>query len=178
MTVDHDNPLAPAAPGADARPLRDVVYVVDAVFRLQQAIAKIGAMRLRPWKMSLSGYAAMKVLERQPRLSLAQLSRRCFVKPQTMIRIVAELERRGYVLRGPNEESERAISLILTPEGAATLTDMAREVDKIESTIQHAVSDEDVLQLNATLRSCAILVEGEIKDMEKKARTNGTQPRS
>ena len=95
-----------------------------------------------------------------------------------MIRIVAELERRGYVLRGPNEESERAISLILTPEGAATLTDMAREVDKIESTMQHAVGADDVLQLDATLRSCAILVEGEIKDMEKKARTNGTQPRS
>ena len=148
-------------------PLDDYVYVVDAVFRLERAIAKIGSMRLRHWNMTLSGYAALRVLDRQPRLSLAQLSRRCFVKPQSMIRIVAELERRGHVLRGPNEDSERAISLTLTPEGIATLKDMAVEVEKIGSTIKRALDDEDTRSLNVMLRDCAVLVENEIKGMER-----------
>ena len=71
-------------------------YLTDAVTRLERAVANVGAMRLKPWNMTLSGYAAMKILDRQPDLSLAQLSRRCFVKSQTMTRIVSELERRGW----------------------------------------------------------------------------------
>ena len=54
-----------------------VVYLSDAVSRLERAVARIGSLRLRPWHMTLSGYAAMRVLEGQPDLSLAQVSRRC-----------------------------------------------------------------------------------------------------
>lgn len=139
-------------------------YLTDAVTRLERAVANIGAMRLKPWRMTLSGYAALKILERQPNLSLAQLSRRCFVKPQTMTRIVAELERREWVDRSPHPESERAMSLALTPAGRASLAEMAAEVDKIESTLEAMLEPGQFPQLVATLRRCAVAVETEIKE--------------
>ena len=140
-------------------------YVTDAVFRLERAVANIGALRLKPWRVSLSGYAAMKILERQPNLSLAQLSRRCYVKPQTMIRIVGEMERRGWIERGVNPDSERAIALALTPAGQASLAEMATEVDAIESTLGAVVGPDAVSPLVAVLRDCAVAVEAEIKQV-------------
>ncbi|MDH6523343.1 DNA-binding MarR family transcriptional regulator [Streptomyces sp. SAI-135] len=145
-------------------------YLTDAVTRLERAVANIGALRLKPWRMTLSGYAALKILERQPHVSLAQLSRRCFVKSQTMTRIVAELERREWVERSPHPESERAISLALTPAGRASLAEMAAEVDKIESTLGAELEPGQFPELVATLRRCAVAVEAEIKDARRAAR--------
>lgn len=142
-------------------------YLTDAVTRLERAVANIGAMRLKPWRMTLSGYAALKILERQPNLSLAQLSRRCFVQPQTMTRIVAELERREWVDRSPHPESERAISLTLTPAGRANLAEMAAEVDKIESTLTGMVGPDHFPELVGVLRGCAAAVEQEIKELRR-----------
>jgi DNA-binding MarR family transcriptional regulator len=142
-------------------------YLTDAVTRLERAVANIGAMRLKPWRMTLSGYAALKILERQPNLSLAQLSRRCFVKSQTMTRIVADLERRNWVERSPHPESERAISLALTPAGRASLGEMAAEVDKIEATLAGMLEPGQSPEMIAALRRCAVAVEAEIKDARK-----------
>lgn len=161
-----------STPSAPPPPLEEVTYLVDAIFRLERAVATIGTMRLRPWKMTLSSYAALRVLEHQPNLSLAQLSRRCFVKPQTMTRIVSELERRGYVHRGAAEESERAMALTLTDLGRKTLHQMSAEVNQIQSTLEETLSPKEVKQLNAMLRRCAVQVEREIKEAQTAHRRN------
>jgi DNA-binding MarR family transcriptional regulator len=148
-----------------------VEYLTDAVMRLERAVASIGAMRLKPWRMTLSSYAALKILERQPRLSLAQLSRRCFVRSQTMTRIVTELERRGWVERSPHPDSERAISLKLTPAGSASLAEMSAEVDTIESTLGGLLGRDQFPELIAILRTCAAAVEAEIKDLRQAERS-------
>jgi DNA-binding MarR family transcriptional regulator len=154
--------------GGRPRPeLQEVTYLVDAIFRLERAVGSIGTMRLRPWNMTLSSFAALRVLEHQPNLSLAQLSRRCFVKPQTMTRMVAELERRGYVHRGAAEESERAMALTLTELGRSAVREMSAEVDKVQATLEQALTPVEVTELNAMLRRCAVLVESEIKDAQK-----------
>jgi DNA-binding MarR family transcriptional regulator len=144
-------------------------YLTDAVTRLERAVANVGAMRLRPWNMTLSGYAAMKILDRQPDLSLAQLSRRCFVRSQTMTRIVSELERRGWVQRSPHPESERAMSLTLTDEGRSNLAQMAAEVDEVESTLGAVLAPGQLPELAATLRRCAVAVEDEIAALRRRS---------
>lgn len=161
-----------APKAAEGAQLEEVTYLVDAIFRLERAVGTIGTMRLRRWNMTLSSFAALGVLDRQPNLSLAQLSRRCYVKPQTMTRIVAEFERRGYVHRGPAEESERAMALTLTDLGAELVREMSSEVDKVQATLEEALSPEEVTALNAMLRRCAVLVESEIKDTQKAHRRN------
>ena len=140
----------------------EMTLLVDAVFRLERAVARIGAMRLQPWKMTLSGYAAMRVIERRPNLSLAQLSRRCFVKSQTMTRIVANLGDAGYVERTVSPGNERAMSLTLTDRGREVLRAMDVEVLKINETLSKNLAGEDRARLVKLLRSAAVDVEQEI----------------
>ena len=143
----------------------DATYLTDAVFRLERALSRIGNKRLERWNLSLSGYAALKILQTRPDLSLAQLSRRCFVRPQTMTRIVTQLEERGYVRRRPHPESDRAIALALTDAGRATIADMDSEVLKINETLTRELDDDGVAFLDGTLRRCAIAVETELRDI-------------
>ncbi|MFO6453040.1 MULTISPECIES: MarR family winged helix-turn-helix transcriptional regulator [unclassified Aeromicrobium] len=145
-------------------------YVVDAVVRLERAVARIGNLRLQQWNMTLSSYTALRIIASRPHLSLAQLSRRCFVRPQTMTRIVSQLERRGFVVRDPNPESERALSLRATEEGFAALALMDPEVNRINSTITQVLSDAQIADLDSMLRDCARQVEGEISDLSRKER--------
>jgi DNA-binding MarR family transcriptional regulator len=164
-------PVRPASPDGsedgDEETPDELSYLLDGLFRLERAVTRIGTLRLTPWKLSLSGYAAMRIIESRPRLSLAQLSRRCFVRPQTMTRIVSTLLDRGLVVRTANPDSERAMSLTLTPEGVATLREMDAEVLKINDSFARALGDDDRQELVRMLRTAAILVEGELRDLER-----------
>ncbi|EME22604.1 MarR family winged helix-turn-helix transcriptional regulator [Rhodococcus triatomae] len=143
----------------------DAIYLTDAVVRLERAIGRIGNKRLAPWNLSLSGYAALKILQTRTDLSLAQLSRRCFVRSQTMTRIVTQLEERGYVSRRPHPESERAIALALTDLGRTAIEDMDAEVLKINETLTRELDADGVAFLESALRRCAVAVEAELRDM-------------
>ncbi|GLY86098.1 MarR family transcriptional regulator [Actinoallomurus iriomotensis] len=144
----------------------EMTLLVDAVFRLERAISRIGAMRLRPWRMTLSGYAALHVIEARPNLSLAQLSRRCFVRPQTMTRIVSNLNDAGYVKRKISPGNERAMSLTLTARGRKVLREMDVEVLKINETLGQNLPSEERAKMISLLRSSAVAVEQEIAVFE------------
>ncbi|MBO3679878.1 MarR family winged helix-turn-helix transcriptional regulator [Streptomyces sp. NEAU-YJ-81] len=139
--------------------------MIDAVFRFERAVTRIGNTRLRPWKMTLSSYTALRILANQPHLSLAQLSRRCYVRPQTMTRLVTQLENRGFVARDAHPESERALSLRVTEEGLAALAEMSNEVLKISDTLNATLGRDDVVAADDRLRQAAVVVENELRDM-------------
>ncbi len=145
--------------------MEPATYVVDAVVRLYRAVHQIGNLRLRRWDLSLSSYTALRIMANRPDLTLAQLSRRSFVRPQTMTRMVSELERRGFVERHPRPESERALSLRVTELGLAVLVDMDAQVNKINATITQVLDGAEIIQLDTMLRQCALLVEAEIKEV-------------
>jgi DNA-binding MarR family transcriptional regulator len=144
----------------------EMTLLVDSVFRLERAVARIGAMRLKPWRMTLSSYAALRVIERRPQLSLAQLSRRCFVKPQTMTRIVSNLSDAGYVKRTISSGNERAMSLSLTARGRRVLREMDAEVLKINETLSQNLPSEERAKLITLLRASAVAVEQEAVTFE------------
>lgn len=137
-------------------------YLLDAVVRLMRGAHQTGNVRLRPWNITLSSYAALRVIADQPNLTLAQLSRRNFVRPQTMTRIVSELVKRGWIERRTRADDERAMALSLTEQGRTALHQMAKEVDKINETIRRVLADDQIEQVNALLRSCARQVETEL----------------
>jgi len=139
--------------------------MIDAVFRFERAVTRIGNTRLRPWKMTLSSYTALRILANQPHLSLAQLSRRCYARPQTMTRIVTQLENRGFVARDAHPESERALSLRVTEAGLAALAEMSNEVLKISDTLNATLGRDDVVAADGRLRQAAVVVENELRDM-------------
>lgn len=138
-------------------------YVADAATRLHRAVVHTGNARLRPWNISLSSYAALRVMEARPDLTLAQLSLRCFVRPQTMTRMVAQLERRGWVERARHPSDDRALSLRLSKQGCAALHDMDREAKKINETIGQALTPAEIDTLNELLRRCANAVEDALR---------------
>ncbi|MFB7085718.1 MarR family winged helix-turn-helix transcriptional regulator [Streptomyces sp. NPDC056296] len=162
-----DSSRETATPDGAAAPdhLDSTSLMMDAVFRLERAVVRLQNQRLRSWNMTLSGYAALRVLADRPELSLAQLARRCHVRPQTMARIVANLEERGLMERSPHPESERAISLMLTPEGQTTLSGMTQEISKISADLGDVLTDKQAAELNNTLRACASTLESRLRHL-------------
>lgn len=142
--------------------------MIDAVFRFERAVTRIGNTRLRPWKMTLSSYTALRILANQPHLSLAQLSRRCYARPQTMTRIVTQLENRGFVARDAHPESERALSLQVTEAGMTALGEMSDEVLKISGTLNTMLGRDDIVAADRRLREAALAVENELRDMDRR----------
>lgn len=139
--------------------------LIDATVRFERAVTRVGNARLRPWKLTLSGYTALRILANRPHLTLAQLARRCYVQPQTMTRIVTELEKRGFVARSAHPESERALSLQVTEAGLAALDEMGGEVLKISDTLNATLGLDDIVAADRHLRQAALVVENELKEM-------------
>ncbi len=170
MTMESENNMsdqtAKSAAPASEWPMDRASSVTDAVVRLERAIVKIGNQRLRPWDLTLSSYTALRVTANRPNLSLAQLSRRCYVRSQTMTRIVTGLEERGFLERVANPDSLRALSLQITAAGAAALAEMDTEVNKINDTITQVFDLDQIEALDRMLRTCAQMVEAEIDKPE------------
>jgi DNA-binding MarR family transcriptional regulator len=156
-------------------PITPASFLLDAVTRLNRATVQIGNERLRPWKFTLSSYVALRVIADQPHLTLTQLSRRCFARPQTMTRMVTELQRRGFVERAGRPGDERAMSLTLTTGGRDVLIQMEPVVNKINDTIAAVLTAEQIVEVDDLLRGCAHAVERDIAAAAgaKKTSANG-----
>ncbi|MDQ2849253.1 MAG: MarR family transcriptional regulator [Actinomycetota bacterium] len=139
-------------------------YLLDAVTRVHRATVHIGNLRLASWDLTLPSYSAMRVIAAHPELSLGQLSRRCFVRPQTMTRIVTQLESRGYVARRSRPSDARAIALDITVEGRALLAEVDPTVRQINTTIQDLLGNKEIESIDAQLRRCVDALEGGIAE--------------
>lgn len=141
--------------------------LIDAVFRFERAVSRIGNNRLRPWNITLTGYSALRILAAQPHLTLAQLARRCYVRPQTLTRIVSTLAERGWVSRGAHPESERALSLQVTEDGRVALEEMGAEVLRISATLNATLGTDGITAADRQLRQAVLAVEDELREMDR-----------
>jgi DNA-binding MarR family transcriptional regulator len=108
------------AAGADTRaPEASLIYIVG---RVHQGIRREMRRRLAPWNLSVQEYTALAVLGARPGLSNAQLARRALVTPQSMIEILAKLERRALVARREDPAHRRILRAELTTEGRELLS--------------------------------------------------------
>ena len=111
---DHDSP--------------SLVYVVGRVHqgvKLRKALA--------PWGLSLPELTTLSVLRTRPGLSNAQLSRRALITPQSMNEVIAELERRGLVLRTVDPSHGRILRAHLTPDGEQLVAEVDPVVEGLQS---------------------------------------------
>jgi DNA-binding MarR family transcriptional regulator len=100
-------------------PEASLIYIVG---RLHQGIRREMRRRLAPWKLSVQEYTALAVLGARPGLSNAQLARRALVTPQSMIEILAKLERRELVARHEDPAHRRILRAQLTAQGRKLLS--------------------------------------------------------
>jgi DNA-binding MarR family transcriptional regulator len=99
-------------------------------------------------------YTALSVLERNPGISSAQLSRRSFVTAQAGNEMVAILERKGLIERQPSPTHQRIRLVYLTAAGAGLLDSCDAEVDALEARMLRGVDAAARRQLRAGLELC------------------------
>lgn len=105
-------------------------YIVG---RLDRALRAELEHRLTPLGLSRPQYTALSVLRRRAGLSNAQLARRSYVTPQTMIEVTKSLERAGYIERTHSPSHGRVLESRLTPAGLAKLEACDTAVDTMEA---------------------------------------------
>src|ERR1700683_1809019 len=99
--------------------------------RAQQALRSRMDQVLERKGLTTSQYSVLSWLERQPGIYSAALSRRSFVTPQTMIRIVENLETLGLIRREPHPTHGRILMASLTAVGASVVTSCHAKVNGV-----------------------------------------------
>ena len=114
---------------------------------------------LRGVGLTTPQYAALAVLEGEAGLSGAELARRCFVTPQNMNGIVANLEGAGLLERRRHPGHGRVLQAYLTEDGGRILSRAHALVEKIEGRMLADLAAEDRGRLLGMLRGCADALE-------------------
>lgn len=97
--------------------------------------------------LTTSRYAALSVLEERGPMTNAELARRCFVSPQTMIRIVADLHDAGLVDRTTNPQNRRERLVALTGDAEERLVGAHSVVGAIEDRLLEGMTAQRVAEL-------------------------------
>jgi DNA-binding MarR family transcriptional regulator len=123
--------------------------------RAQQAVRNALDPALAQSGLTAAQYAVLYNLARHDGASSADLARLSFVTPQTMARIVADLERKGLLTRTPSPQHGRVFQAHLTTTGARLLGDAQRHIDSIHVQMLEGMSDAQRRQLAAALTRIA-----------------------
>jgi DNA-binding MarR family transcriptional regulator len=135
---------------ADAAREPRLSYVIG---RLDRAVRRHLTERLAELGVSLPEYTALSVLRRGGGLSNAQLSRRVLVTPQSAIKVVATLERKGLIERQPDPDHARILRALITKEGHAVLDACDRVADEMEARMLEGLSASEREELTGALRT-------------------------
>ncbi|WP_034609158.1 MarR family winged helix-turn-helix transcriptional regulator [Cellulomonas sp. URHD0024] len=105
--------------------------------------------RLAAWDLNHASLPVLVHLSRSP-LSQRELAAACAVTEQTMSRVVARMERTGYVTRTPHAQDRRRLVLSITDEGRAALA-MASDREPAETMVTRGLTDDEVTELRRLL---------------------------
>jgi DNA-binding MarR family transcriptional regulator len=126
-------------------------YVIG---RLDHAIRRHLSEHLTQLGVTLPEYTALSVLRRGGELSNAQLSRRVLVTPQSAIKVITGLERKGLIERQPDPDHGRILRARITKEGGALLDACDRVADAMEADMLEGLSAKEREQLSSALKTC------------------------
>ena len=103
-------------------------------------------------EVTMSQYAVLFNLSRHPGASSAELARLSFVTPQTMIRLIQALERKGLVVRARSSESSRVLEAQVTSKGAGVLRVAQHTVEAVYSRMLDGIREDQLEGLTSSLR--------------------------
>jgi len=124
--------------------------------RVQAALRGRMDEELGPQGLTGPQYAVLSALEREPGLSNAELARRAFVTPQTMVRIVENLEARGLLVRHAHPSHGRLLPASLTRRGERLVAAGHAGVGEVERRMLASLAEEERRQLLDLLLRCAV----------------------
>ena len=126
------------------------------VKRVQVALRSAMDRALLSEDLTTPQYAVLSALQKAPGLSNAELARRSFVTPQTMIRIVASLEDKGLVTRVAHPSHGRILEASLTAAGEKTVNACHQRVKRVENRMEGDLSETERRTLADLLERCAV----------------------
>lgn len=99
-------------------------------------------------------YSTLSNLERSPGSSSAELARLAFVTPQTMMRILDNLEAAGFISRAPHPDHGRILVTSLTAAGRKVVTACHGEIDEVEQQMLQGLNPKERGALQDLLLRC------------------------
>ncbi len=127
----------------------------DAIRKSQHLLRLETDNALRGIGLTAPQYFVLAALAAQSGLSGAALARRCFVTPQTMTGIIANLAASGLVAREPDPEHGRVIQTSLTPGGVDLLQKARVAVERVEADMLRDIDPVEREALSDLLLQCA-----------------------
>lgn len=119
---------------------------------LRMSVMRLGR-RLRSQRsdstLTLTQLATLSTLDRHGPLSPGELAAQERVQPPSMTRVIAGLEERGLVVRGPHLTDRRQVLVSVSPAGKALLREDRRQRDAWLSRRLHELSPEELGLLRA-----------------------------
>lgn len=131
---------------------RRVGYVLK---RVQAALRAQTDAALERYGVTTPQYAALSALDHEPGLSSAELARRSFVTPQTMIKIVENLEEAGLLTREQHPSHGRVLQAVLTSKGRRVVAACHASMGKVEARMLGRIRTSERSQLLDMLERCA-----------------------
>jgi len=128
-----------------------ISYVVA---RLERAVRRALAERLRPTGLTVPQYTTLSVLRSRSGLSNTQLARRSYITPQTMSEVIVALEEKGLVERTPDPSHKRILRITVTRKGRGLMERCDAAVNEMEEQMLAELSEQDSAELLRALRSC------------------------
>jgi len=138
-----------------------VSYVIA---RLDRAIRRQIADMVAPHGLTATQYTALSVLRMGKGLSNAQLARRSYVTPQSMIEMLGTLEAKGLIVRSPAPDHGRILRTELTAKGRRLLSRCDEALDRIETDMTRELSAEELQSFEYMLRSCVHMLHAGLTD--------------
>lgn len=126
------------------------------VKRVQVALRVAMDRALESDGLTTPQYAVLSALQKAPGLSNAELARRAFVTPQTMIRIVSSLEERGLVTRVEHPSHGRILETRLAAAGQKAVNACHQRVKRVENRMEGDLSETERRTLVDLLERCAV----------------------
>jgi DNA-binding MarR family transcriptional regulator len=105
---------------------------------------------LKPANITALQFTLLEVIAAHDGITSADLSRRFYVKPQTMGETIALLVRRGLARREPAQD-RRVLAIHVTDEGLALLAEAEAALARIEAEVFGAVNAAELGALHGVL---------------------------
>jgi DNA-binding MarR family transcriptional regulator len=117
---------------------------------------------LASWDLNHASQPVLVILLRGPRTQ-AELAALCEVTEQTMSRVLARIERTGYITRSAHATDRRKQQIDITDAGRAAVLS-ASDPAAAEAMVTEGLTDEQVTQLRELLLIVARRGQGEAED--------------
>src|SRR6202789_4682009 len=123
--------------------------------RAQHALRTSMDDRLSHLGVTTAQFNVLSAVQQQPGISNASLARGAFVTPQSMLGILANLEKMRLLHRTPHQTHGRIMQSELTHKGTEVLASARKAIHDVEKSMTVGFTAEEIATLRSMLQRCA-----------------------